>query len=267
MYYDTFILKNKEDASCLHCKIPLKLYGLSGYGKYCSRSCASIHDYQINEKRRLACTTNIKASGGRPKESKNKKPYPRSPAVLQRFLTNKPPTWAGKQHSAATKLKMKTSRLKWMNSGGKIVGSYKGKYAPKNPDKYAGDVKNIIYRSSWELRLMSQFDNDVNVVTWSSEEYKIPYISPIDKKQHVYYPDFLIKTKNGDTILIEVKPKFQTQPPQKTPGKTKKRYIREVFDFGKNIAKWEAAEKACKINKWKFQILTEDHLKSLLVWR
>ena len=32
-------------------------------------------------------------------------------------------------------------------------GEYRsGKYEPKNPEKYIGDIHNIIYRSSWEYR-------------------------------------------------------------------------------------------------------------------
>lgn len=27
---------------------------------------------------------------------------------------------------------------------------YQGKYKPKNPEKYVGDINNIIFRSSWE---------------------------------------------------------------------------------------------------------------------
>ncbi|NDB85179.1 MAG: head completion protein, partial [Alphaproteobacteria bacterium] len=29
--------------------------------------------------------------------------------------------------------------------------AYKGKFNPKNPNKYKGDPTNIIYRSRWEL--------------------------------------------------------------------------------------------------------------------
>ena len=32
---------------------------------------------------------------------------------------------------------------------------YKGKFKPKNPTKYKGDLKEIVYRSSWELKMIS----------------------------------------------------------------------------------------------------------------
>ena len=28
--------------------------------------------------------------------------------------------------------------------------TYKGKFKPKNPSKYKGDIKEIVYRSSWK---------------------------------------------------------------------------------------------------------------------
>ena len=28
--------------------------------------------------------------------------------------------------------------------------AYKGRFTPKHPEKYVGDVKNIVYRSIWE---------------------------------------------------------------------------------------------------------------------
>ena len=39
-----------------------------------------------------------------------------------------------------------------------------------------------------------------------------------------------------------------------------KRYLREVYTYGVNEAKWKAAEEYCKDSGWKFQILTEEHL-------
>ena len=37
---------------------------------------------------------------------------------------------------------------------------YSGKFTPKNPSKYRGDPTNIIYRSSWERRVMNYLDNE-----------------------------------------------------------------------------------------------------------
>lgn len=136
---------------------------------------------------------------------------------------------------------------------------HQGRFKPRHPDKYKGDPTSIIYRSSWELRLMSYLDKHPDVVQWSSEEMFIPYRSPVDNKIHRYFPDFIVKMKNGETVMIEVKPAKQTQPPKK-PQKVTKRFVNEVFTYGVNQAKWEAAKQYCEKNGWKFQIMTEKEL-------
>ena len=141
--------------------------------------------------------------------------------------------------------------------------TYKGRYTVKNPKKYVGDINKVIYRSSWELRCMNYFDQNKNVLKWSSEELAIPYISPIDKRWHRYYPDFVIQMLDEQnrvkTVMIEVKPEKQTKPPQ--PRKrTTKRYIQEVKDWGINTNKWVAAQEYCADRKWEFRILTEKDL-------
>lgn len=140
---------------------------------------------------------------------------------------------------------------------------YQGKYKPKNPQKYLGDPTNIVYRSGWELRLMRYLDSHPNVLEWGSEEVVIPYISPIDGRYHRYFTDFIVKQINRDgnkeTIIIEVKPKAQTKPPEKKSRVTK-RYINEVKTWGVNQAKWKAANEFCKDRGWKFQLITEDEL-------
>lgn len=139
----------------------------------------------------------------------------------------------------------------------------KGKYKPKNPDKYLGDPTNIIYRSSWERQCMVYFDNNPNILQWGSEEIIVPYRSPIDNRIHRYFTDFVIRAKQADgkvqTTLIEVKPKKQTQPPKIQSRKTK-RYLNEVTTYLVNEAKWKAAVEFCKDRNWKFQIITENEL-------
>ena len=139
----------------------------------------------------------------------------------------------------------------------------KGKYKPKNPDKYLGDPTNIIYRSSWERQCMVYFDNNPNILQWGSEEIIVPYRSPIDNRIHRYFTDFVIRAKQANgkvqTTIIEVKPKKQTQPP-KTQSRKTKRYLTEVTTYLVNEAKWKAASEYCKDRNWKFQIITENEL-------
>ena len=141
--------------------------------------------------------------------------------------------------------------------------AYQGYFKPQNPHKYKGNPANIIYRSSWELKLMSFLDKHPDVIQWQSEEVVIPYRSPVDGRIHRYFPDFLIKKKNIDgkieTVLIEVKPDAQTRPPVKQ-SKITKRYITEVMTWGVNEAKWKAANEYCLDRGWSFKIFTEKHL-------
>lgn len=140
---------------------------------------------------------------------------------------------------------------------------YQGYFKPKNPQKYKGDPTNIIYRSSWELRLMMYLDTHKDIVYWNSEEIIIPYRSPIDNKIHRYFPDFLVvkinKLGKKETALIEVKPLSQTTPPKKQEKLTKK-YLTEVKTWGVNEAKWKAANEYCKDRGWTFHIFTEKEL-------
>lgn len=141
--------------------------------------------------------------------------------------------------------------------------AYQGFFKPKNPQKYKGDPTNIIYRSRWELLLMSYLDSHDEVVSWGSEEIVIPYRSPVDGRLHRYFVDFVVTKINKDgkkeTMLIEVKPAIQTKPPSK-PQKVTKRYINEVFTWGVNEAKWKAATEFCKDRGWSFHIFTENEL-------
>ena len=87
---------------------------------------------------------------------------------------------------------------------------------------------------------------------------------------HRYFPDVILKKRVGEdkyeTIMIEIKPKSQTAPPDiskknKTPsGRISRRYLNEVKTFGINDAKWKAARRYCDERGWKFSIMTEEHL-------
>ena len=145
------------------------------------------------------------------------------------------------------------------------MAKYQGYFKPKNPQKYKGDPTNIVYRSRWELLVMSRFDSDPNVIWWSSEETIIPYRSPIDNRIHRYFVDFTARLNKSDggtkTVLIEVKPYAQTRPPVISESKKKSRkYINEVMTWGVNSAKWKAAQEYCKDRGYEFMIMTENEI-------
>lgn len=147
--------------------------------------------------------------------------------------------------------------------------TYKGKFKPKNPQKYVGDVNNIIYRSRWESVFMTYLDRHSQILEWSSEQIFINYLSPVTRKFQRYFPDFLIKKKNQKTgeierIMIEIKPFHETQPPSemasKKRKKTKNRLLKETQTYAINKSKWTYAIEWCKKRDIKFIILTEKEL-------
>jgi len=126
------------------------------------------------------------------------------------------------------------------------------------PEKYMGDPSNIIMRSSWETRFAIWCDKNPQIEKWSSEETVVPYVSPIDGRPHRYFVDFKIRTSNGKTYLVEIKPKKQTLPPEGT--RKTKQYLTEVSTYLVNQAKWEYAKRYAKERNWEFVIITEDNL-------
>ena len=141
--------------------------------------------------------------------------------------------------------------------------AYRGKYYPTYPKKYKGDPSNIIYRSLWERKFMVYCDRNEKILEWGSEEYFIPYRSPLDGKIHRYFPDFYVKVKTKQGTLkkwvVEVKPKVYTRPP-KTPKRKTKKYITEVRNWAVNDAKWKNAIEYCNDRNMEFIIITEDEL-------
>lgn len=141
----------------------------------------------------------------------------------------------------------------------------KGYFKPKNPRKYEGNPTNIIYRSSWEFRVMTYLDSNPNVISWSSEEFCIPYTDPTSGRFRRYFPDFKVKKKdaNGNvrTLVVEVKPLYQTKPPTVQTKKTQ-RYINEVKTWAINQSKWESAKDFCDKRDWDFVVLTEREIFS-----
>jgi len=144
-----------------------------------------------------------------------------------------------------------------------MAESLKSRYKPSFPQKYKGNPNNIICRSSWERKFCRWCDLNENVLQWGSEEFHIPYVSPVDNRIHKYFPDFIIKLRETTgrikTYVIEVKPKKQTQPPK--PGKRQtKSFIYEAKTFAVNQAKWKAAQEFCADRMIEFKIITEDEL-------
>jgi len=131
--------------------------------------------------------------------------------------------------------------------------SIKSKYKPSYPKKYKGNPNNIICRSSWERKFCSYCDLNENIIEWASEEFFIPYVSPIDNKVHRYFPDFIIKVKESKgsikTYVVEIKPKRQTIAPVKKSRVTKS-FIHECKTYAINQAKWKQQMNGVRIDCW-----------------
>lgn len=140
--------------------------------------------------------------------------------------------------------------------------AYKGRYKIKNPDKYLGNPTNVIFHSLWERNTFRWCENNPKVRAWSSEEIVVPYKCKVDNKLHRYFVDLYVEMNNGQTILVEIKPKKETLPPKQPKRKTKK-FLNEVITFSKNQDKWEAADQYARHKGWKFQVWTEETLNNL----
>jgi Straboviridae/Kyanoviridae head completion nuclease len=133
-------------------------------------------------------------------------------------------------------------------------------FFPQRPEKYIG-AKVPFARSSWELYFMKWCDTNPNVLTWANESITVPYRSPKDGKMHRYFPDFIIEYVKTDgsvqKLVIEIKPEKQMRP-----GTSKNRKTKAAQDsvYLVNKAKWAAAQRACDLNGYHFQVLNENQL-------
>lgn len=146
-----------------------------------------------------------------------------------------------------------------------------GKYSPSNPEKYIGDIHNIIYRSSWERKFCQYCDINPNITKWSSEPLPIPYWSPIDKKEHKYFVDYYIQVKKADNTIenwfIEIKPENQydikNRPKEPTGNLTEKKirnYNEKLKTWIINRAKFEAATRFAEARGYKFGAINESFI-------
>lgn len=91
--------------------------------------------------------------------------------------------------------------------------------------------KECYYRSSWELVLMKQLDEDPDVLDWESEFTSMPYM--FEGAEHKYVPDLHVIRSSTGHSLIEVKPQALRIIP-------------------KNAAKREVAKRFCEERGWSY---------------
>ena len=276
-YYDTYLKKEKE-GFCELCESPTKyLYISKGYRKTCGSKCAAIYrrkelkgdaeKFASFTKKVSANQTEIWVDRGDKVKKEIFNKISSTNIEKNRLLSDQERRELYSRYYRCDEETIdrlnNIGREQCMKNDVGYKNCKKGRFVPKNLEKYIGDVNNIIYRSGLELRVFNFLDQKTSIVNWASEEVVIPYISPVDGKYHRYFPDILAKIKQPDgqivTILIEIKPYSQTKEPQGQKRKTK-RYITEVVTYGINTSKWKAAEEYCADRGWKFQILTEKEI-------
>jgi hypothetical protein len=148
-----------------------------------------------------------------------------------------------------------------------MPATHKGRFKPRNPEKYKGDPNDIWFRSSWERDVMQSLDANKLVVRWMSEERCIWYRDPVTKKNRRYFPDFIVEYDRDGAIvteMIEVKPYRHITGPNPQPKRRTKGWMNEVKTYATNVAKWKAAEEYCEDRGWNWKLLSENEVPS---WR
>ena len=136
----------------------------------------------------------------------------------------------------------------------------KGRFRPKNPEKYRGDPGNIVFRSSWERDWMHKCDTNPYIVWWMSEERCYWYYDKVTKKNRRYFPDFIIGIQRDygiETLVIEIKPQRQIDGPPKNPKRRTKAWANSVKTYITNQCKWDAMTKICEDRGWNFKLISE----------
>ena len=131
-----------------------------------------------------------------------------------------------------------------------------GQYKPINPNKYVGTYP-IIFRSSWEHKVMVMFDTNPNITSWASESLKIPYQNPFTGKYTVYVPDFVVTyvdaKGNQKAEIIEVKPAKETFLEQAKSQQAKAAVALNTF-------KWAAAQAFAQHHGITFRVMNEGNI-------
>ena len=139
-------------------------------------------------------------------------------------------------------------------------------YELKHPEKYIGDPKKLIYKSSWEQEAFKFCDNNPHILEWAYELIPITYTipsrtNPNKKRIKKYIPDLYVVSNDGEgkvtKWIIEIKPYKQTKPGR---SRNPKNRMYEDYVYMTNQLKWAAAKAWCDERDIKFEIVTEKSL-------
>lgn len=149
-----------------------------------------------------------------------------------------------------------------------------GYYKLINPDKYKGNPSEVVYRSSWEKKVMIYCDLNPGVIRWESEPYRVPYVDFYGKTRN-YIPDFYLETVNINNpsyinkFILEIKPEKETHEPEIPKGYITPKQLKNIeYSYSvwiKNKHKWAYALEWCKKRDFIFKIITEHYINNLKV--
>lgn len=103
--------------------------------------------------------------------------------------------------------------------------------------------KSLYYASSYERTAYEKLENDENVSSYDRAKVAIKYIRPDDHRFHRYVPDILVEMKDGNKMLIEIKPTSMLED--------------EIIK-----AKIEAGNLYCLKKGWQFAVWSEKDLNN-----
>ena len=210
-----------------------------------------LHDKEVIDKlSKSASRTNAGrkySDESRQRMSKTRKNKIANGEILTPFMTENKfgennPAWGKSRHSEKelNLLKEKLSKIMTIKiKNGEFNYKY-GKFHSKKTNKI------VLYRSSYELRVLQILENLDCVSHFEYETLSIPY--KYKNVFHNYIPDFLVSFIGGIKVLMEVGPStFKTH---------RSKPIVEKF-------KHTAAIEYCKLNNIEFTIVTEDTILAL----
>lgn len=160
-------------------------------------------------------------------------------------------------------------RLTNANLNKKSMAKYnQGIFKPLNRVKCKNPSNRpVVFRSSWEAQLFKWCDKNANVIEWSSEQHRIPYIHPLTRRSQIYVPDVWVRIKNDRGVIeeqiIEVKPLAETPAfalaRYKETGRKPSVYRQTMLLI--NNAKFKAAEHWCSAHGMRFILMTENEIR------
>jgi type III restriction enzyme len=101
-------------------------------------------------------------------------------------------------------------------------------------------ISQIVVDSTWEMTEAFELDHNPEVIAWAKNDHLGFVINYVFRGViHKYFPDFLIKLKNGATFVLEVKGKDDQQ------NRTKREYLKEWI---------EAVNSDGRFGKWSWDV-------------